>query len=305
MTNYLKNLKLDSIFYPLLNNLTEGVFVVDQDGKVLLWNKAAEEITGYSSEEMINKDTMEARLEHYDDQNIKLEKTKYPLNKCLATGEEIQLKLKIAHKNSFKVPVSLKVIPVVNEEKFILGAIQIFSDESLQEDLENANKILKEISVKDHLTNLYDRQEILERISIEVEKASRYEMPVCLCLCDIDGFKSINSKYGQHTGDIVLKRVSEILRQNMRKTDILGRYEGGKFILLLPLIDIRRARHAIEKLKNVLASLDISVISPDKLYINYGLTEIIQGDTLKEFTERAEHAAKQSKKEGKNKIIVH
>jgi diguanylate cyclase (GGDEF)-like protein/PAS domain S-box-containing protein len=304
LQDYTNLLKENLFFNSLFNNLFEGLFIIDKEHKVVYWNKTAEIIAGYSNESIINEKISGKILQHMDKNGTTVKLNEYPVIKCLNTGKVVNQKAIIAHKKGFPVPVLVSVIPLKDDNGSIIGAAEIFMDDTAHEDLEKAHDKIRESSIMDTLTNLYNRSEIINRIEIEMEKAERYEMPLCLCICDIDNFKNINEKWGNHAGDIVLRTISDVLKTNLRRTDLVGRYSTKEFIILLPLIDMTRALRAIEKIQIKLSESPISVLDNSIITMSFGLTEIITNDTLEDFVDRAESAIYKAKKLGKNRVEI-
>ncbi|MEW5819377.1 MAG: diguanylate cyclase [Cyanobacteriota bacterium] len=303
--HYLRLFNTDLFLNSMFNNMFEGAFIVDLDKNIHLWNQTAEQITGYTAKEITSMKCANNGFKHYDKSGKEISDNDYLYVKCFENASIVTKKAAIIHKKGFLIPVLVTVIPIKNEEDIVVGALEIFLDDSAQDDLDKAHERLKEASIKDGLTNLFTRSEMIERIEAEIEKADRYEVPVCLCICDIDDFKKINDKYGSHVGDIVIRTIADVLRHNLRRTDIIARYGGEEFIILLPLIDLHRAAIAIEKLKRAIDNTEIDLLeSKDKVHLSYGLTEIVQNDSLEDFIDRAESALYKAKKLGKNMIEI-
>lgn len=126
---------------------------------------------------------------------------------------------------------------------------------SVSDELKEANDELKELAVRDYLTSCYNRRYFMEILMLEVKKAVRYDRVISCIMLDLDYFKSINDNYGHPVGDIVLKWFADVLRDNLRDSDIVGRYGGEEFIVLLPNISTQeeielicnRIRETVEK----------------------------------------------------------
>ncbi len=304
LPNYLSLFNDDLFFKKLFNNLLEGAFLVDSDKKILYWNRTAGLISGFDTDDVTNTYCNEDTFKHCDKKGNPLSSEECPLSRCIDKGTVITKKSILLHKNGFLIPILLTAIPIKDKDNKVIGAMEVFLDDSAQEDLEKAHDHIEESSSKDGLTNLYVKTEIVERIQIEMQKADRYEVPVCLCICNVDNLKEINKLHGNHVGDVVLRRISEVLRGHLRRTDIIGCYGEGEFIILLPLIDLHRANIAIEKLKNIVDNTIIEVIEPRKITMSFGLTEIVPDDSLENFVDRAECAVYKAKKLGKDRIEI-
>ncbi len=144
--------------------------------------------------------------------------------------------------------------------------------------LENAllAERLRELSVLDGLTRLYNRRAIFERLSEEIERARRYRQPLSIVICDLDHFKRINDRFGHLVGDAVLREGSAVLRRSLRTTDLLGRYGGEEFLAVLPQVDLEAARQAAERLRRDLAGhpLEIADMPEQRITASFGVAAL-------------------------------
>lgn len=117
-----------------------------------------------------------------------------------------------------------------------------------------ANKQLKELSIRDGLTNLFNRRYFDGRLEEEIRRAQRYARKFALEMVDIDHFKTLNDKYGHSCGDEVLKQVARIMKETTREADVVCRYGGEEFCILLIEIDEKSAHNHAERLRSAVAS---------------------------------------------------
>ncbi len=129
----------------------------------------------------------------------------------------------------------------------------------LQEELLIVQEQLRYQATHDALTRLYNRGAILEVCRREFARAAREKRPVSLVLADVDHFKRVNDTFGHGAGDIVLKEVSDLLRQSIRVYDSLGRYGGEEFLFVLPGCGSEEARIQTERVRRRLAETRINV----------------------------------------------
>ncbi|HBL29435.1 MAG TPA: hypothetical protein DD490_21595 [Acidobacteria bacterium] len=117
--------------------------------------------------------------------------------------------------------------------------------------LDNArlSQRLHEMSTLDGLTRQLNHRAIYERLTLEMERARRYKTPLSVVLCDLDDFKEVNDTHGHLAGDRVLSEAAGVLRRHLRSTDVLGRYGGEEFLVVLPQVDLDAARQAAERLR--------------------------------------------------------
>jgi diguanylate cyclase (GGDEF)-like protein len=101
----------------------------------------------------------------------------------------------------------------------------------------------------DRLTGVYNRQALLSELFVEVERATRYDRPLCVAFVDIDHFKVVNDSYGHESGDVVLRGVAQILSGNLRASDLIGRYGGEEFMVILTETNVEEGASLAEKLR--------------------------------------------------------
>lgn len=168
-------------------------------------------------------------------------------------------------------------------------------------------KHTKELSITDELTGLYNRRYLNQRFEREVIRAKRYKRPLSVVMIDIDYFKNFNDVNGHLLGDEVLRQVSDLMDCSIRKADILARFGGEEFILLLPEIDKEHAHKVAEKLRH---TIEISYFPgeeslPDsKLTISLGVSTLLN-DThhAQELIDLADKALYRAKRTGRNKVV--
>ncbi|MFZ4552556.1 MAG: GGDEF domain-containing protein [Aquabacterium sp.] len=113
---------------------------------------------------------------------------------------------------------------------------------------------LREQSVRDALTGLYNRRHLDEVLSRELLVAQRYHRPLSIVMADVDHFKAVNDRYGHSAGDMVLRNVADVLKRNARASDICCRYGGEEFLLVMPGMPPEAARLRAEQLRREIAS---------------------------------------------------
>ena len=175
---------------------------------------------------------------------------------------------------------------------------------------ENMSKLLKEL--EKNINYLYEIATIYEKTGVynnkffktvsemELDKAKRGIGPLSLFMIDLDNFKKLNDTYGHLIGDLVLKRLGFILKKGTRKYDIVSRFGGEEFVILLPNTSIKRARIVCDRLRaNVQKDVKLKKYS---VTLSGGLVEYKKGDSVKRMQVRADNALYKAKKLGKNRI---
>jgi diguanylate cyclase (GGDEF)-like protein len=175
--------------------------------------------------------------------------------------------------------------------------------------LENAR--LFESATTDALTGLQRRETVLGELDREIERAVRYRRPLTIAMADLDSFKAINDQHGHLAGDIMLRRAAQTVTKSLRSTDLVGRYGGEEFLILLPESETMGALQVVEKLRRAIESLRVEADSGEILSttISIGLASIAGLPasvplTAEALIEAADRSLYQAKQEGRNRVSV-
>jgi len=161
----------------------------------------------------------------------------------------------------------------------------------------------EEKSARDELTGLYNRRQLQAELAQAKLHADTSGAPFSICLIDIDHFKEINDRNGHLVGDTILKDFSRTARESIRDTDILGRYGGDEFLLILPDTAIKGAVMHAERLRVYAHFLDFQKILVQKnISLSIGVTEYRSGEKITDLISRADSALYQSKQMGRNRV---
>jgi diguanylate cyclase (GGDEF)-like protein len=166
---------------------------------------------------------------------------------------------------------------------------------------------LSSLAVTDALTGVFNHRFFQEGLNVEILRAQRYKHSLSLIIFDIDGFKSYNDRYGHLEGDRVLKSVAQEIRKNVRQVDIICRYGGDEFVVILPSTHAKGARFVAEKVRNSVATLDLLNVENHKVIrvtLSGGVAELKEGLNKEQLLNLADRALYLAKSEGKNKISV-
>ncbi len=159
-------------------------------------------------------------------------------------------------------------------------------------------------SVVDSLTGCYNRRFLVQEASRVVSQAKRYHHCLSLMMIDIDRFKQVNDNYGHKVGDQVLQAFSRSLSDNLRREDILTRYGGEEFVILLPQTDITQAKPLAERMRNAIEKIHITSAPELQLTASLGISVMHVDETIHRAIERANHALLQAKESGRNRVVT-
>jgi len=178
---------------------------------------------------------------------------------------------------------------------------------SLQEELKATNRRLEELSNTDGLTKLYNRRYFMELLELEFQRAQRYQSRFSYVMIDIDNFKSFNDTYGHLTGDRILYDIAQILQENLRVNDVVGRYGGEEFALFAPETDLKGALVVAERYrKRIEDFVMVEMEKKLKVTISLGVANYPNPaiGSVDDLIRLADNALYKSKRNGRNRVEV-
>lgn len=293
-------------FYKIIvDELDEGLYFVDTNRIITYWNKAAERITGFSADEVVGKACHENILNHIDDQGRQLCQGMCPLAYSLRDASHREADVFLHHKNGARVPVHVKISPITDKNGTIVGALELFSDNSSFLEMTHLVEDLKKKALFDTLTKAGNRAYTEQFIELRINEFHRYGWPFGVIFFDIDNFKRINDTYSHSVGDLVLQTVATTIMNNIRAFDFLGRIGGEEFVVIVRNIDLKQLMMRAEMLRALIAEsffhYEGSII---RITVSGGATMMNEDDTYTSLIHRADTLMYASKNNGKNIITA-
>ncbi|MFO7807810.1 diguanylate cyclase [Guyparkeria sp.] len=285
----------------LMSSLGEGVFGIDRDGRLTLINQAALGLLGYSREEdLLGLNAHELMHAWYPDGRPYPE-AECPINHVLVTEQPLK-----AWRDTFfradGTPLSVESYATIiqglfNETKGVVVVFREITEQlAIEEKLEHA-------AHHDRLTGAFNRHFFDRLVEKECARSARLGEPLSLLILDIDHFKRINDEHGHLAGDDVLKQLVSHIWERVRETDILTRWGGEEFALLLPDTSLEGARKLAESLRTSVETTELVEGLP-KLTISLGGTRIRTDESVKASFRRADAALYKAKDSGRNRVCL-
>ena len=269
-------------------NIADGIYVLDGEGLISYVNQRACELLGYSRAELIGARAHE--LFHYHDEMV----SGCPIIDVIKTGGRYEGEEKFTTQEGILLPVLVASQAMLHQNQ-IVGAVTVFSDISERKQLEEHLRLL---SVTDCLTGVYNRRFMQETLYKELFRAERSKEPFCLIMLDLDNFKQVNDRFGHDAGDLVLRRLVEVVQGRIRNADCLARWGGEEFLLLLPGTVVDDAARLAGELLNTLSGSAIDGVGV--VTASFGVTEYRAGDTVEELVKRVDNLMYAAKQSGRN-----
>ena len=167
--------------------------------------------------------------------------------------------------------------------------------------IEKINIELREQSVRDGLTGLFNRRKLDEEIRNASIKAGRYSQDFAIIIMDIDYFKNVNDTYGHDAGDVVLKEIGQILMENIRDADVCGRWGGEEFMIICPEINISHAYLLAERLRQLIGTYSFS--GALKVTASFGIATFKEFSDARIIIKQADSRLYDAKMLGRNRVV--
>jgi diguanylate cyclase (GGDEF)-like protein/PAS domain S-box-containing protein len=259
----------------------------DLNGIITFASNAFCQTSGYSKEELVGKNFSILKHPDMDDSVYK------ELWQVITSGKKWEGEIKNRAKDGSTYWIHNIISPIFDKQNRITGYT------SISQNITDKKRV-EELSVTDSLTGLYNRLKLDSVLSYEISMAFRYDTPLSIIMLDIDHFKRVNDQYGHQVGDIVLQEFSRIIEDNARKVDIVGRWGGEEFLIILPQTEIKDALHVAEKLRITIEEFSFSHVGTKTC--SFGVATYETGESDVQLVEKADTALYRAKKNGRNRV---
>ena len=215
-----------------------GIILEDRNGNIIEANKMMSKMSGYSKDELEGSNVFDKFV-----LPEKREEAHENIKKIIENDQEIKYETKTRIKNGEirRYQLNETSIKLPNGEKGLI---------SMQLDIterKNKEKRIKYLSYRDTLTDLYNRRYFEEEMK---RLDTKRQLPISIIMADVNGLKIINDTYGHNTGDKLLVKTAKILKKSLRSEDIVARWAGDEFVILLPQTPEKKAKKIMQRIKN-------------------------------------------------------
>ncbi|MHB1343408.1 MAG: sensor domain-containing diguanylate cyclase [Thermoleophilia bacterium] len=280
------------------------VFIWETDpGGHVTFLMGARKVMGYAAEEILGRPFRELR--RTDDPAVR--ELHRQIDAAVAGRQSFEDLLScLVSKEGSPMWISMSAHPILEADGAFRGYRGVSVDVS---ELTRANYALEEMALHDQLTGLANRRKLYDRFLIEVARLKRLSSPLSLLVVDVDRFKSVNDRYGHLAGDECLKLLADLFVTTLRESDLVARFGGEEFIVLLPETGREEAVLVAEKLRETVASTDLNLkgaAEPLRLSVCAGIATMHPENilSLDDMIEAADKAAYSAKTAGRNRVVV-
>ncbi|MCX7918442.1 MAG: sensor domain-containing diguanylate cyclase [bacterium] len=301
--NVAMNQLSQTMYQELLDHIADGIFFVNTNREIIYWNKSAELITGYSREEIVGKQCSESGLDDIDDAGTKLCDLRCPLLEVANSGRKVVSKVWAKNKDGQRIHLAIRAIPLCNSDNRMIGAVTLFTDQSSLDKLAATENLISELTIRDTLTNVYNRRYISEVLLKQIALKKRGQISFGLIMVDIDRFKRINDTYGEQIGNEILYQIATLLNVSVRLPDLVARWGGEEFLILAYTNSMLGCKQLAERLRQ---TIELHKFPVEDIIItaSFGCTFVKGDDTFEKLISRAEKALLRAKEIGRNRVAL-
>ncbi len=289
----------------VFNQLQDAVVCLNKDRRVVYWNKAAELMSGFEGAAMVGKPCSGEPALFVDYGGLNLCRDKCPVAMTLRDGAPRNLEVYLQHKEGFRTPASLRIIPVFKEDGEIIGAVEAFTSTAPKVTIPLVLTELEKMGLVDTETGIPSKQYLDMTLNTRLDEFQKYGLSFGMIYVDVDNYGKILEKHGRFNASKIVRTVARTLHKNIRFFDIVGRWGTEEFLVILLNIDDSRMDIVANKLRLLVAE---SYITTETGMLNatvsMGASLVLRYDTVESLVKRGEQLMMHSKWLGKNRVSM-
>jgi diguanylate cyclase (GGDEF)-like protein/PAS domain S-box-containing protein len=289
----------------ILEVLPLGVYVVNREGKIVVWSAGAEQITGYLRQDVLGRLREAELLEQSDIGDKPQPETPEPAAKSLREGATVAVQLSLRSKSGYSIPVQFQSVPLRNELGALLGAAKIFQPIPAAAFGNRRQNKLAAYGCLDALTGALNHSLIQAHVKESLDLYALYPVPFCVMCFAIDDLAKLRERYGQAAVDAALRVVSQTIENALRPGDFLGRWLEQEFLAVLMECGENDAAKVGQRLGKMVQHASVSWWGDTfHVGVSIGATTARGQDSVGSLVGRAEQALRESSAAGGNRVVV-
>lgn len=294
-------------YFDLYDLAPVGYCTISEKGLILEANLTAAELLGVARSGLVRQPL--SRFICFEDQDIYYRHRKHLFETEMR--QECELRLRKETGAAGVVWVHLTAVTAPEPDGSLVSRVMlknISERKQAEEKILSLNAELEQLALTDYLTHLYNRRYFMQRGAEEFQRSLRSRQPLALLMIDVDHFKSVNDQYGHEAGDWVLQQIAVTFKSSLREVDILGRWGGEEFVVLLPSTTLPAAGVLAERIQQSIADLAFQIPGTGLIHnitLSVGFTAFFENLTrIDDLLRNADAAMYRAKHSGRNCVCV-
>jgi diguanylate cyclase (GGDEF)-like protein/PAS domain S-box-containing protein len=289
------------IYRRVLESLQIGVYIVDSNQRILFWNTGAEKITGYLSHEVVGAFCRDDLFSIDGIPRNVLSETASSLVSIIRNGQPSIADVCVLHKQGHRVCVRARGVPIRNDHGSIIGAAETFDENLYASEWDRRQNNLAAFGCIDQVTGVLNSEYTLSQLREKIDTFPIHHVPFSLVWVEIDGINRLRSNFGQGIIPNLLRATGRTIEATVRPSDLVGRAEDHRFLILLLECGASGMQEAAERLLKMIASSEVEWWGQNRsVTASLGGSTVVQGDTVQSILSRAEQALNKSANLGGN-----
>jgi len=289
------------VYRAVLEDLHTGVYFVDRDRRIVFWNRGAEQISGFLSQEVIGRSCRDEILVHCDANNITLCGDHCPLLETMRNGRPSSAEVFLRHKSGQRIPVNIRALPIKDSKGIIVGAAEYFEEPRVSGFCERrcsdtANRL-------DEVTGLPSDGASEKALEQHLLLFKEHHLAFSVFRVHVDRLGHFTANHGKDAGGQLRRVVAQTLRNALRPEDFVGSWAENEFLIILKVHRHKALARVAERLRAIASCAAIEWWG-DRLSItlSFGIYSVQAGDDMETLMEKAERALDRSIDEGGNRF---
>ncbi|MFG0249567.1 MAG: diguanylate cyclase domain-containing protein [Phycisphaeraceae bacterium JB051] len=237
----------------VLDTLNDGVYIVSPDRRILYWNKAAEDLTGFAVEDVLGKRCQDGILMHVNPKGCELCNQGCPLTEVIATGHRQQIDVIMHHRRGYRLPVQVKGTPIHGTGGRVIACVEVFKLQVHTENLFDRVTQTENESLQDPTTKLPNARFIEKTLKIKLTNANHSGESFGMVQLLINKFDQLKSEHSSQLTEKILQITSQSLIANCRVQDTVGRVSENRLVVFTAMQDMDQLKQFANNLEQVLS----------------------------------------------------
>jgi diguanylate cyclase (GGDEF)-like protein/PAS domain S-box-containing protein len=295
----------NEIYRAILESLGTGVYLVDRERRIQLWNDGAEKITGYLRQEVTGRLCSDNLLMHCDQDCRVLCGVNCPLLETMREGKPAEADVFLRHKDGQRVPVRVRAVPVRDADGEIIGAAESFDERVLLPDCDLYPNNHAVHDLTDGLTGTLDHHSIESHLAASMLDFTEYHVPFSILVVAIDGLNEFRDIHGRRAVEAVLSVVARTLARNLHVNDKVGRWGDGGFLIIAMSCPAQQLTKLAEMLRRIVGLVAVPWWGDRiSVTISVGATAVRADDTTESAVHRSADALDTCIQQARGVVVV-